>query len=67
MIKVTTQGGKTQSVQFKDGMLVSDVLKLAKIELTIEASITVNNEDADLETKITDNDLVVLIPKVSNG
>lgn len=69
MLKVTTMGGETLEVEYQQGMLVKDVLKSVKAdeEATKKATISVNGEDADLETMVEDGSLVIVTPKVGNG
>lgn len=68
MIKVTTMGGETKKVDYKgEGMTVADVLEKAEIEATDKATISVNGEDAMMETIVADEALVVITPNISNG
>tara|TARA_B100000315_G_C14453573_1_gene530302 strand:- start:653 stop:859 length:207 start_codon:yes stop_codon:yes gene_type:complete len=66
-IRVATQGGETTQVDYVKGMTLEDVYKAAEIRPTKTATVTVNGEDADSNTPVSDDDVVVLTPKVSNG
>ncbi len=67
MIKVTTQGGETKSINYRDGMKVGDALKEAGIETTKKATITIDGKDANPKTPVNDGSLIVITPKISNG
>ncbi len=67
MIKVTTQGGETKSVNYKNDMTVGDALKDAGIETTKKATITVDGKDAGLKNLVNDASLIVVTPKIANG
>lgn len=67
MIKVTTMGAATKEVPFEQGMTVGDALKAAGVEKTDKATVTVNGKDAKLKTVLSDSDIVVITPNISNG
>jgi len=67
MLKVTTQGGETKELEFRQGMKVEDALKSAGMEATKRATISVNGRSAGNRTQLNDSDIVVVTPKVKNG
>ena len=66
-VKVTTQGGETQEVEYTEKMRVSGALKEAGIQKSRKATISVGGKDASLKTVVNDGDHIVVTPKISNG
>lgn len=66
-VKVTTGMGETQEVSYVAGMNVEDVLRVAGVEPTKKATMTVDNEEVTEDTEVSDDDHLVVTPKVSNG
>lgn len=60
---------KKEDVGHKEKMTVADVLDVAKAEHPdpAEVTITVNGEEAKLDTEVNDDDLIVITPLIDQG
>jgi len=61
-------GVKTDNnVSHKRRMTVAKALEAAEIKPGEKVTITVNGKPADLKTKVNENDLIVVTPKLKDG
>lgn len=67
MLKITTQGGETKEIDYKAGMQVKDVLEAVEMKASEKATITVDGNDAELNSSVGEDSLVVVTPNISNG
>jgi len=58
---------KKEDLSWKQDMTVAEALEAVKVELPKEATITVNGKSAKSNTKVKENDLIVVTPNIRNG
>ncbi len=67
MVTVISQGAEKKDVDCQEDMTVGSVVEAAGFEMPEDGTVTVNGQDADENTPVTDNDKVVITPNIDNG
>ena len=67
MITAATQGRSVVKVKPKGKMTVESVLKEAEMAAHADSTITVDGKPANLKTPVSDESVVVVTSKITNG